>query len=115
MIDEETILSLSMEAAYKLYILKLQDILSSTDSEGNRIGKKEDYDKIRFGISISFELQDYFDSQFRKKPKDKQIVLYNETFNLQDFRTEIEEREKLLRGTLLKFYAIDKDIIKAPI
>lgn len=107
MISEETLLSLSFEASYKLYKV----MLNKMREEG--IATEKDYKKVRFGFNINFELDDYFKNRFREKPKSGTVIIWKDEYSLEEFRTELELRENTILESLLDYYSTDKDIIGA--
>lgn len=114
MIDEETILTLSLDAAWTLYKIKFLDMSRTKDEDGNKVKPfttTQDYDNIRFGLNIKFEIDDYLKNRFREKPKSGTIVIWKDEYNISDFRTEIDNRERMIRSALLDYYAQENDII----
>lgn len=114
MIDEEAILTYNIGAIYTLFKIKFDDMARTKDDEGSKIDpfvNRDDYNKVRFGFTIKFELEDYIKGRFREKPKSGTIVIWKNEYSLKDFRTEIEKREKVMRNSLLNYYSQDKDII----
>lgn len=67
---------------------------------------KKDYMKIRYGINITFDIMNYFNfmdlnkAPFKAYPKKNTISLYGKTIRLQEFWTEILDREAIIRKKL---------------
>ena len=52
------------------------------------------YKLIRFGIDIKFDINDYLKGRIKIKPKSAKAMIRGRTIELEDFETELEEREK---------------------
>ena len=104
-LDEENIIALSLAEVWTLYKVKRKEMIK----EG--FTSEQEYNRIRYGITIMFELDDYIQERFRERPKSGEIVIQKIVYSIKEFRTEMEERERLMRNSLLNYYADDKDIL----
>lgn len=105
--DEQQILGLSLQEAWTLYKIKKRDMIEE------EITNETEYKTARFGKNIMFEIDEYLmDSPvFRKRPKAKCINIYGQEYTLEDFRTELETREEIIRGALIDYYAQINDSV----
>lgn len=71
----------------------------------------EEYRKARFGIKIKFDINDYLKGRILIKPKTGKALVRGKTFILEDFETELEEREKVVKDWLLENYT-EEELIK---
>ena len=77
------ILTLGIKEAWNVYKIKIDN--------------DEDYRKVRFGIKIKFDLNDYLKNRIVMKSKIGKVIVRGNTHNLTDFDTELEEREKIMK------------------
>lgn len=111
--DEVTLLSLSTEELYRVFIAKERDL-----KEDGYI-KDKDIAIVRYGKNISFSLAKYFqykDSQvwgvFRRKPKSDLIKADKSGYvEMDKFNEELEARHGIMLNALLDYYSDDDDII----
>ena len=112
--DEQVLLSLSMEEIYRVFMAKARDL------KDEELITDEDIKKARYGIKIKFSLSVYFrykDSEncglFNIKPKSEKIYLGNKEYvNLREFDEELDERQGIMLNALLDYYAKDDDIVE---
>lgn len=88
------ILTLGLPEAWNMY-----KIMSDRD---------EDYRKARFGIDIKFDINDYLKGRILTKPKTGKALIRGKTCSLEEFETELEEREKVIKSWLLENYTEDE-------
>lgn len=94
-IDAERVLGLDLESSYKL--LNIQ-ILEWDTTEKKKV---EVYDKARYGIKLKFDIYNLFTKNYSEKVKSHSVIVEGKTHKLQDFYTEIEKRETLIKKTIL--------------
>ena len=64
---------------------------------------EQDYDMVRFGVNVYFEIYDLWEEtpNIARKDKDGKVYINGKTCSLEDFRTEKEERRKIMVEALL--------------
>ena len=74
---------------------------------------EEVYDKVRYGIDVLFEIHDLWEetNQIVRKDKDRQVFIHGNVYTLSDFRSEKEERRRLMCKMILN--SIEEDVIIA--
>lgn len=97
---ELEIVSMGMEEAFKMFVLKAE-----RDSM--------EYLRARFGTNreYQFDIYDYFENNYSKKQKTGEIIIDNNVISKERFFTEIEEREKIIKRALLELYG-DENFLK---
>lgn len=111
--DETTILALSIEELYRIFIAKIRDL------KDEHIITDKDIENVRYGYNIKFSLSKYFkfkDSHewgiFRIKPKTNTIRADSHGYvNIDKFNEELEERQSKMLNALLDYYSEEDDII----
>lgn len=63
---------------------------------------EKNYPQIRFGIKHAFDIHEIFDKNLTQKPKRGIIRVRNTSIPLEEYRTEIENREALITHDILK-------------
>lgn len=63
------------------------------------LGSKE-YHKIRFGINLKFDINDHFRNIFPRKTKTGLIMIKGQWYATEDYYTELELRERVLKDWL---------------
>lgn len=91
-IDEIEIIKLNMQEAYKL--------LNIITIENPNI--KTQYEKIRNGIKLKFDIYNIFTENYTIKTKDNKIIMNKQNYKLNEFYTEIEKREALIKKIIIK-------------
>lgn len=61
-----------------------------------------EYKKARFGINIRFDLNDYLKGRINIKSKSGKALIKGKSHDLEEFETEIEKRERLIKKWLLE-------------
>lgn len=61
------------------------------------------YKEVRFGIHYDFDIHDYIEEKYTIKNKKKIVIINRQQIRLKDFRTEIEEREDLMRKNIYEY------------
>jgi len=66
--------------------------------EGEYPEFEEDYDLVRFGIDVKFELYELWEDTKKivRKDKDNLVIINGDIYKLESFRTEKEERRKVM-------------------
>ena len=72
----------------------------------------QEYRKARFGVNIKFDINDYLKGRILTKPKTGKALIRGKTCKLEDFETELEEREKIIKDWLVENYT-EEDIATA--
>lgn len=64
---------------------------------------EEDYEVVRFGIKVKFEIYDLWEDTKKivRKDKDGKVIIDGNTYKLEDFRTEKEERRKIMVNAII--------------
>lgn len=64
----------------------------------------EDYEKVRYGIKVHFEIQDLWEETVRLKRRDKEgkVMINRKIYTLEEFRTEKEERRKIMVNAIME-------------
>ena len=73
--------------------------------------RDDTYKQARFGVKIKFDINDYLKGRILTKPKSGKALIRGRTCELEEFETELEEREKLIKEWLLENCTED-EIIK---
>lgn len=98
------VIKMDLEEAYKTFTL-----LKYNEEPIKDYGKL--YQKIRFGIKIPFDIYRSIENDYVIKDKIDEIIIENLVIKLSDYQTEIEEREGLIKNTILSAIG-EPDIIK---
>ena len=76
----------------------------------------EDYEKVRYGIKVEFEIYELWEpettSLIEKFPRDRKVKIGNKSYSIEDFRTEKEERRKIMVEAI--FCNIAEDLTLEP-
>ena len=74
----------------------------------------EDYDQIRYGINVIFEIYDLWEDtkQIIRKDKNGEVIINGKTYKLEDFRTEKENRRKIMMEAILNNIS-EEDVTEA--
>ena len=81
-----------IETLYKIFrIIRTED----------REKMEERYEQIRNGIKVKFSIHDYFERKYNEKIKEGIVIIRKDRIKVDDFRTELEEREDLMRITII--------------
>lgn len=70
------------------------------------------YRQVRFGNKLFFDINDYLKGRLQMKPKIGKVIIRGMVFDLGDFETELEVRERMMKNWLLENYG-EKDIASA--
>ena len=65
------------------------------------------YEKIRFGVEVKFDINDYFANWFNVKPKTGTFFIRGEARKSENVFTELEIREKAMKQWLLENFGDD--------
>lgn len=84
------ILTMGLPEAWNMY-----KMLSEHDNE---------YNEARFGKKIRFDINDYLKGRILIKPKTGKALIKGKGYLLEDFETELEEREKIIKEWLIDNY-----------
>lgn len=60
------------------------------------------YKKVRFGITIKFDINDYIKGRITIKSKTGKAFIRGEAYELDEFETELEHREREMKNWLLE-------------
>ena len=71
-----------------------------------------DYEKVRNGITVEFEIQDLWENTTRITRKDKmgKVIINQKVYKLSDFRTEKEMRRKIMAEAIMNNLATQQTI-----
>ena len=63
-----------------------------------------DYEKARFGVIVKFEIYDLWEetNKIIRKDKDNKIIVNGTVYKIEDFRTEKEERRKIMVNAIIE-------------
>lgn len=70
----------------------------------------DEYRQARFGVKILFDINDYLKGRISIKSKTGQAYIRGRTHKLEDFETELEVRERIIKGWLLDNYG-EEDVV----
>lgn len=62
----------------------------------------ETYRKARFGIKVKFDINDYLKGRIPVKAKTGKALVRGQAHKLEDFETELEVRERIIKDWLLQ-------------
>ena len=85
------ILTLGLSEAWNMY-----KIMCEHDNE---------YKKARFGMNIKFDINDYLKGRIITKPKTGKALIRGKAYHLEEFETELETREKVIKDWLVENYS----------
>lgn len=71
---------------------------------------EETWIKVKYGITHTFDIQYHFHTHVRVFPKRDEIIIQHKRLALKDYWNEIEQREALIRSTLIQELYANKDI-----
>ena len=109
---ETEILKMSLEEAYSLFLVERKNLETSEDvGRDDVIIIKSTYKQARFGIKVQFDIHDYFNEIYWHKAKCSKVKIGGDTFYREEFYTEIEERETLIKGFLIGLIGKENPII----
>lgn len=97
-IDAQEIMTQTFKQAFKQFnVLKLAEPKL-----------EKEYQKIRYGIKIKFDVYNYFDGNYKLKDKqykikseEQFIIIEGKKILFKEFNTELEEREALTKSEIL--------------
>ena len=88
------IMALDLQTAYQLFKqIELQEQKPKNYSQL--------YEYVRYGIEEEFDIYSLFDNEFTPKTKSGEIIIEGRTIKKKDFNTEIENREALIKKTII--------------
>lgn len=93
-LDIVQIMGLDLQTAYQLF----KQIELQEDKPKNF---RKIYEYVRYGIEIEFDIYSLFDNEFISKTKTGEIIIEGETIEKEAFNTEIENREALIKKTII--------------
>lgn len=89
--EANEVMSMDILTAYKAYtVLKLDEPELT-----------KDYNKVRFGIKLRFDINNILTENYYIKGKAGTIWVEGNKYPLKDFYTEMEEREALIKKAIL--------------
>lgn len=62
---------------------------------------EREYKQARFGINIIFDINDYLKGRITIKAKTGKAFIRGKAHRLEEFETELEQRERIIKGWLL--------------
>lgn len=71
----------------------------------------DEYRKARFGIRIKFDINDYLKGRLVIKAKKRNVYIKGCVYDLEEFETELEMRERKIKKWLIENLG-DDDIVK---
>ena len=80
--------------------LGLEEAWNYFKSEANM--NEEAYRKARFGVDIMFDINEYLLGYIRIKGKTGQVIHRATSYNTEDFFTELEMRERIIKEWLIE-------------
>lgn len=63
-----------------------------------------EYQKARFGLGIRFDINDYLKGRITIKAKTGKAFIRGKSFELEEFETELEKRERIIKDWLLETF-----------
>lgn len=100
MIDEASVIGMNMEEGFEAFKLYRQGQF------------EEEYYKVRFGINVSFDINEFIHGELRNKRKRGVYKIGRTNVSAEDFWTELEERTTLIKKCLLELIP-DKKITRS--
>jgi len=103
------------EIAEKVVIGTMQELWDTFITlEGEYREFDAEYDEVRYGIDVKFEIYDLWEDTktIVRKDKDGKVIIKGNTYKLEDFRTEKEERRKIMVEAILE-NTTDKEVLGA--
>lgn len=91
------ILKLSLSDSYKLFT-----ILKMDNDEKLAEEVTKNYDAIRYGIKLKFDIYYVIRDKQTFKEKSRTIIVDCKEFKLEEYHTEIEEREAKMKNIIIK-------------
>jgi len=70
---------------------------------------EKEYRQARFGVSIRFDINDYLKGRIAIKSKTGKAFIKGSSYNLEEFETELEKRERVIKEWLLENFG-DKEV-----
>lgn len=72
--------------------------------EGEYKGFEDEYEDVRFGYEVKFEIYDLWEETngIVRKDKSREVIINEEVYGLEDFRTEKENRRKTMITAILE-------------
>lgn len=107
------ITGMDLRETYRLFVQLAQEANEIEDPKTRGEFKREYkdvYQKVRFGISLMFDIYTEFNEFYLPKAKAGRINIENRTYELWEYFTELEERESLMKKFILDS-GIETDII----
>lgn len=103
------------DTAERIITGSMQDIWNTfVNLDGEYKDFDKDYELARFGIKVKFEIYDLWETtnKILRKDKDGKVIISKNTYNIEDFRTEKEERRKIMVNAILE--NIDEKEVTTP-
>lgn len=63
---------------------------------------EKEYKEARFGVTIKFDINDYLKNRIAIKGKVGKAFIRGKSHSLEDFETELEKRERIIKDWLLE-------------
>lgn len=82
--------TLPLHDAWKLFMLQ------------KGIQNTQEYRKARFGININFDINDALIGNIKIKAKSQEAIINRWKYNLEDYNTELENRERIIKEYLIE-------------
>ena len=91
--EEVDIKALGLIDTYNYFVLEIEE----DDAESKKV-----YQKARFGINIKFDIYYYVNGVIIEKHKAGYAIVMNKKVPLEDFWTELEQRNKIMKEYLVE-------------
>lgn len=87
------VMQMNIEEAWEVFKMLVRDMEEFDE---------ESYKKARFGIRIKFDINEYTNKWIRVKTKKGIVLIRGKVYRSEDFWTEIEEREYLIKRWIIE-------------
>lgn len=72
--------------------------------------EKKTYNKVRYGLNIQFDINDYIKGRINIKRKRGLAIIQGKAYNIISFETELENREKQMKEWLISEW-LEEEIV----
>jgi hypothetical protein len=81
--------------------------------EGEYDDYSKDYELIRYGVKVRFEIYELWEDTnvIIRKDKDAKVIINGTKYSLEDYRTEKEKRRKIMAEAIIE-NTVENEVIK---
>lgn len=90
----QSVIEMDLQEAYEFFLI--------CKEENEKL--EQDYDEIRYGINLEIDIHDIIDGNILVKPKQQKVRILTgtDTFSLDEYRTELENRKSRIKKAILE-------------